>query len=257
MGVEVYEHQPVLDVAQNLRAASLAGLAPIDSGLACIYATKFLGEADTSHFNCEPAMTAIDVLVAHNHRLPIYQFLLLRGRDFVPQAKGEVVGKALESLGRDFPSSLYIPLAQNYLELDVPIVTIGVINHIIENRVAGLYAMLENIISETRHWDLHRAAVISLAASRDETLWALLYRMAKFAPEKYVANFIEAVELTYGAERDVVLRLLALTPNPSPKGRGALMLALTPTPLPRGEGLKAALCTLLLPKRKNRLPADG
>ena len=63
LGVETYYFQPIDDVAQNLRAVALAGLAPIDLSLACIYATRYLGEPFTSVFNCEPAMTAIDVLV--------------------------------------------------------------------------------------------------------------------------------------------------------------------------------------------------
>ena len=61
--LESYHLQPVDDVAQNLRAAALAGLAPIDPPLACLYATRFLGEPHTSVFNCEPAMTALDALV--------------------------------------------------------------------------------------------------------------------------------------------------------------------------------------------------
>ena len=44
--------QPVDDVAQNLRAVALAGLAPIDPPLACLYAARFLGEPYTSVFNC-------------------------------------------------------------------------------------------------------------------------------------------------------------------------------------------------------------
>ena len=64
LGVATYHLQPVDDVAQNLRAVALAGLAPIDPPLACLYAARLLGERHTSVFNCEPAMTAIDVLAA-------------------------------------------------------------------------------------------------------------------------------------------------------------------------------------------------
>ena len=55
LGVETYHFQPVDDVAQNLRAAALAGLAPLDPPLACLYAARFLTEPQTSVFNCEPA----------------------------------------------------------------------------------------------------------------------------------------------------------------------------------------------------------
>ena len=107
LGVTTYYLQPIDDVAQNLRAVALAGLAPTDPPLACLYVTRFLGEPFTSVFNCEPALTAVDVLVASNQRLPIYQFLLRGGEQMARSGRGELVGKALESLGEDFPLPLY------------------------------------------------------------------------------------------------------------------------------------------------------
>ena len=120
LGVDTYYLQPVDDVAQNLRAVSLAGMAPIDPGLACLYAAKYLGEPFTSVFNCEPAMTAVDALVASNQRLPIYQFLLRGGESMALSGRGELTGKALESLGEDFPLNLYAQLIDLYQAIDQP-----------------------------------------------------------------------------------------------------------------------------------------
>ena len=157
LGVETYYLQPVDDVAQNLRAVALAGLAPIDPPLACLYATRFLGEPYTSVFNCEPAMTAIKVLVASDQRLPIYQFLLRGGVEMAETGRGELTRrKALESLDHDFPIPLYQDLIAQYQAIDQPTATMGIINWIIDGRVEALYGRLAELILATRDTDLRR-----------------------------------------------------------------------------------------------------
>lgn len=207
-GVETYYLQPVDDVAQNLRAVALAGIASVDPALAQLYATRLLGEQHTSVFNCEPAMTSVDVLARAGNMLPIYQFLLLRGVDFLASQRGEVVGKALEALGGDFPVSLYRGLAEHYIELDAPDSDAGIINYIVEHRVEALYDLVETIITETKHPDVHRFGVIALAAGRNPDLTERLYTLAKRAGRDQIADFVEAVELTNHADRDSLLESL-------------------------------------------------
>ena len=207
-GVETYYRQPVNDVAQNLRAVALVGLVTIDETLGLAYATKLLGEDDTSQLNCEPAMTAVDILSSRGRHLPIYQFLLLSGEAFIHQAKGEVVGKALESLGADFPLRLYQPLAEHFVALDVPIVSMGVVNYVIDNRIAALYSLLETLIENTNQYELHQFTLIMMAASRNEELTQMLYRLAKFATQKTLKHYIEAVDVSYSEERDAILGML-------------------------------------------------
>ncbi len=207
-GVVTYHHQPVTDSAQNLRAAALAGLVTIDSMLGCIHATRLLGEDDTSQLNGEPSLTAVDVLVSHNQILPLYQFLLTRGHGFVRRALGEVVAKALESLGTDFPAEVYVMLAEGYLALDVPMVSSGIVNYITEQRRADLYPILRRILDATSRPELHKYTLIMLAASRDETLTTLLYDRARANDGHYIAHYREAVELSTGADKGAVLKLL-------------------------------------------------
>jgi len=208
LGVDTYYLQPIDDVAQNLRAVALAGLAPIDLPLACIYATKFLGEDYTSVFNCEPAMTAVDVLVQANQRLPIYQFLLTRGEHMANTKRGELTGKALESLGTDFPQGLYEALIDIYQVLDQPTATIGIINTIVDDRLYGLYDRLEDVILATRDTDLKRYGLVLMSASRDEDLTDRLLRMARLAKLDDVPVFIEAVEVCNHPDRDRTLNQL-------------------------------------------------
>lgn len=208
LGVDTYYLQPIDDVAQNLRAAALAGLAPIDLTLACIYATKFLGEDYSSVFNCEPAMTAVDVLVQANQRLPIYQFLLQRGAHMAMTKRGELTGKAIESLGADFPLNLYAELIELYQALDMPTASIGIINHIIEGRIAVLYDDLCDVILSTKDFDLRRYGLVMLSASRDDDLTDRLLVMARLAKLADVPLFIEAVEVCNHPDRDTTLAQL-------------------------------------------------
>ena len=208
LGVAAYHLQPVDDVAQNLRAAALAGLAPIDPPLACVYAARFLGERHTSVFNCEPAMTAIDVLVASNQRLPIYQFLLRGGEGMARSGRGELTGKALESLGADFPLHLYEELIAQYQALDQPTASVGVINYIIEGRGEALYDRLQALVLSTRDTDLRRYGLVMMAAARDDELGERLLGMAKLARADDLPLFIEAVELCHLPEREETLATL-------------------------------------------------
>ena len=208
LGVETYYLQPVDDVAQNLRAVALAGMAAIDPVLACLYATRFLGEPHTSVFNCEPALTAVDVLAASNQRLPIYQFLLRDGAAMAQTRRGELTGKALESLGDDFPLPLYGDLIGQYEDIDQPTATMGIINWIIEGRKDALYDRLERLTLATGDEDLRRYGLVMMAAAREDELSERLLRMARVARRDELPLFVEAVEICQHEDRDEVLASL-------------------------------------------------
>lgn len=208
-GAGVYHRQPAIDSAQNLRAAALVGLAATDQGLACAYAARLLGEPDTSSYNGEPSLTALNVLASFGHFLPVYQFVRLAGEAFLSEGKGEVIGRALELLGGELPAGLYTELAEHYAELDVPVASMGIITAIIERRIAALYKLLERMIHETRHTELHQYGLVLLAGAREDTFTRMLYRLARISPRRYVPNCIEAVSLApESEERDTVLAAL-------------------------------------------------
>lgn len=208
-GVLVYERKPVNDTAQTCRAAGLVGLATCDRTAACRHAVRLLGEPDTSPLSGEPSLTALSVLVRFAEVLPVYGFLLRQGRDFIARGNHEVVGKALASLGADFDPALYEALAAPLVALDAPVVSMGVVDYIVEGRVTALYALLEDLITSTKDPDLHRYAVIALAAARHDPLTELLYTLAKRRPLKLLADYVEAVELSAHPDRDDLLDRLA------------------------------------------------
>lgn len=205
LGVDTYYLQPVNDVAQNLRAVALAGIAPIDRSLACLYATRFIGDEHTSVFNCEPAMTAINVLLDSDAILPIYQFLLHQGLHMAQTRRAELTAKALESLGKSFPVSLYLQLIDKYREIDVPLASMGIINYITSNRREDLYATLEDLIKDTYDMDLRRFGLVMMAAERDDRLADALIRMAHLCPLNDIPLYIEAIEVCNHRERDETL----------------------------------------------------
>ncbi len=209
-GLNTYEIQPLMgEVTQNLRAVALIGLAINDADLATIHATRLLSELDsTSKFNGEPAVTALNLLSQQNQILPIYQFLLLGGLDAIEAGQNEVVGKALELLGGSFPVELYRHLIDLFADRDRAVVNMGIITHIVEHQVQALYPTVDEIITQTRHDELHNFGVVMLAASRDTDLIERLFTLAKRSPAHRIANFIEAVELVPGPEKDDLLATL-------------------------------------------------
>lgn len=207
-GVLTYHRIPTTDRAQNLRAASLVGLATVQDELTAVYATRLLGEPDTSELNGEPSITALNVLAELGERLPIYSFLLGRGFDFARSPASEVTTQAMSKLGTDFPLVLLDQLIETYLEADIPAAGVGIVDVIIERREPSLYGHLEYILQRTDNADLHRYAAVMLAASRDTELIEMLYRAAHLSPIEYVSNYIEAVELTQHDEREDTLQML-------------------------------------------------
>lgn len=207
-GCVTYYRQPSTDTAQNLRAAALVGLAGVNQELSCAYAVRLLGEPDTSELNGQPSITAINVLVHNEQRLPIYHFVLRQGQEFLQRGSGEVVARALEVLAVNFPADLYRDLVEDTIALDIPVTTGAIVSAITGNRLRDLYPLLERIITTTRHDDLHHYTLVMLAAGRDKALTEMLYRLARSATPARARDYIEAIDLTFGDERDDLLDML-------------------------------------------------
>jgi hypothetical protein len=209
-GLATYEIVPMMgEVTQNLRAVSLVGLAQNEPELALTHATRLLCELDsTSQFTGEPAITAINLLSQRRQAHTIYAFLLLGGLDALEVGQNEVVGRALESLGADFPIHLFQQLIEVFLPRDRAVVSMGIITHIVDNRVRELYDVVDSIMKDTRHDELHHYGAIMLAASRNDELVNRLYALAKISPPHRIATFIEALELVPGEEKNDLLEWL-------------------------------------------------
>lgn len=93
-GLRTIQLQPParIDVAQPLRAGCLVWYAELDPERANFYAVEMLTDPNTSEFSGEPAVSAIRVLAADGHVLPIWALARRRGlpSDALAQAFGSL-----------------------------------------------------------------------------------------------------------------------------------------------------------------------
>ncbi len=208
-GVATYHRQPVTDSAQNLRAAALVAMVGVDQTLAAVHATRLLGELDTSVLSGEPSVTAIKVLASGGNLLPVYMFVMRQGVPFIECGNGEMVASALAALADEaFPRRAFAAIAREHAALDVPVISGGLAEAIIAHQIDDLYPLLEQMLTTTRHADLVRYVAIEMAAARDKALIDLLYRLARACPADQAMDYLDAVELTLGDERDELIALL-------------------------------------------------
>ena len=195
-----YEIEPMMgEVTQNLRAIGLVGLAEHAPELAQLHATRLLHELESaSRFNSEPALTALNLLAQQKQPLVIYGWLLASAAEALELALDELVGRALESLGADFPPGLYRPLLEQFAGRDRALVSMGLATHVVESRAQSLYDGLETILTRTRHDELHNYIVVLLASSREPELERRLLALARLSPPPRCQHFLAALELLPG-----------------------------------------------------------
>ena len=205
--LHTYEIEPMMgEVTQNLRAIGLAGLAAHEPELAQLHALRLLHEpGSASRFNGEPALTALNLLARQAQPQLIYGWLLSGAEEALDLGLDEVLGRALESLGNDFPPELYRPLLEQYAGRDRALVSMGLATHVVASRAQPLYDALESILGDTRHDELHHYIVVLLAGARDAELERRLLALARLSSPRRCANFLAALELLPG-ERDEELR---------------------------------------------------
>ena len=195
-----YEIEPMMgEVTQNLRAIGLVGLAAHAPDLAQLHAVRLLHELGAaSRFNGEPALTALNLLTQQEQPQLVYGWLLAGADEALELTLDELVGRALESLGSDFPTDLYQPLLEQLAKRDRALVSMGLATHIIKSRAQPLYDALEAILTQTRHDDLHHYILVLLAGARDAELERRLSALARLSPPRRCQNFLAALELLPG-----------------------------------------------------------
>ncbi len=202
-----YYRQPVDDVAQNLRAAGLVGLAEVNPDLACTYAAALLGEPDTSRFNGEPSVMAVAVLARYDHWRVLLHYTRTLASCYDAR-QGEALAKAFEALPDDLPTALLIQAARPYLERHYAVPCTGIINVIVRRDEDELHELLEQVMPKLTDIDLHRYAAIMLATARKPALVERLCRLAGLCPVEQAEGYAEALELTEHPRRAELLALL-------------------------------------------------
>ncbi len=207
--LQCYEFEPGGEVTQNLRAIGLAGLAAHDPDQARLHAVRLLHELhSSSRFDCEPTLTALNLLTQQEQPQLVYGWLLASAAEALDLTLDELVGRALESLGNDFPADLYRPLVEQFARRDRALVSMGLATHIIESRAESLYDDLEAMLTTTRHDELHHYILVLLAGARDDELERRLLALARLGPPHRCRNFLAALELLPGEPDEELLAWL-------------------------------------------------
>ena len=132
---------------------------------------------------------------------PIYQYVLLI--DGYKPEYADVVSRALESLPADFPAALYAAAARRFIERDQPVEQTGIVGYMVEHHRAELYpAAGTDRRQDAATGDLHRYAVIQMAAARDPALNELLFALAKRCPLERDRQFHRGAGTRAGQRRD-------------------------------------------------------
>jgi hypothetical protein len=172
-----YEHR-YGEVAGDLRAAGVLGLADVDRGLAGFHAVRLLHDAHTSPMSGEPAVTAARVLAGIGQPLPLYACVV---RD--SGLPSEVVGECLRGL-TELPDALVPPLIERFRESRDEVVLLGLFDLLLQHPTRAQYApVVRDFLRVTTLLDLYRSLVATLIAGRERPWQDELERQA--AVEKH------------------------------------------------------------------------
>lgn len=179
------------DVAQNLRAAALFGIAALDDSRAAWYAVRLLGERrHVSEVTGEPALAAIRVLVTIGRPEVAYHEALLGGSH--PEVRAECI-RQLASI----PRPLLLELAEATLEgADEPAM-LGLIDlALTHEELPALLPVLGRFMAETDRLDVYRYLVTAAAASRRDEAISLVRQERERTADRQKFQMLErALEL--------------------------------------------------------------
>ncbi len=181
--VATYERYPpkFQEEAGLVRAAGLVALNELDGRLACFHAARLLADlAYTDAMSGEPAVTAIDVLAAHDELLPLYLYATL------PPSleRSEVTAECLRSLS-DLPPALLEPLTSQYADCEDSLVLIGLFDLLLGHK-SGLQeeAFLTDLLARAQEPDLYRYLTTALVAAGERAPLDLLLASVRWETDR-------------------------------------------------------------------------
>jgi hypothetical protein len=166
-----YQMQGMYELCAELRAAALVAMAELDPDQAGLFAARFLTDPLTS-FSGEPALTAIQTLVAQGRLEPVFALASWEAEN------GQLVGEALRNLV-DLDAELVDLLVERHLASDDPQVSLGVFDLLLghRDRLRWHDTILRSIVTSD-DLDIYGIVVTSIVASRDEHLIRALRALA-------------------------------------------------------------------------------
>ena len=177
--------------AAGLRSVALVVLNEIDETLAGYHGVRLLTDRYTSPMSGEPAVTAVRLLRAQGHALPLYDYLLRDG-----DGVAEVVGECLRSLD-ETPASILAPLVERYREDEDEIVLLGLFDLLLTREDHASYTEEAlTFLETTRLYNVYRYVVNTIVARRRTSLIAALDTMLAGEKDRMKAEILrEALAL--------------------------------------------------------------
>ncbi len=195
-GVTTYEFMPPFtgltrgEVAAGLRSVALVTLNEVDETLAGYHATRLLTDRYTSPMSGEPALTAVQVLAAQGHVLPLYSFVLRESAEGDASGASEVLGESLRNL-TPLPASLLPALVECYGDSRDEIVLLGLFDLLLVHETRARYdEVVLDFLRATRLYNIFRYLVSAIVASRRADLTARLEAMAAGEPDRVKAEIL-------------------------------------------------------------------
>jgi len=156
------------EVACNLRAAGLLALADVDEPLAAFHATRLLADRFTAVGSREPALTAVRLLAATGHDLPLYRHLLQDG------ATGEEAAECFRALA-DAPAGILLDLAERWQSSSDEIALLGMFDTLLGHPALDRFSgFVMRFIEESPLLDLVAYLAAAIVAGHSEVLIELL-----------------------------------------------------------------------------------
>lgn len=181
------------EAAAGLRSVALVALNEVDDALAGYHAVRLLTDRYTSPMSGEPAVTAVRVLAAQGHVLPLYEYLL---GDHMQEGSAEVMAESLRSLV-EAPASVLAPLVERYRESENEIVLLGLFDLLLEREDRAAFTdVVLTFARTTRLYNVYRYVVSMIVARRQQDLIAHLEKIAPDEKDRLKAEILhEALAL--------------------------------------------------------------
>lgn len=167
-----------------LRSAALVALAELDETLARYHAVRLLANEHTDPMSGEPALTAAQVLAAHEEMLPLYFYVMQDGARVVP----EVVSECLRNL-LTLPPDLIPGIIERYtpkLEIEAnQMILVGLFDLLLRHR-EGPYGwdFLRTFLQKSTQLDAYRYLAVTIPTLGKQTLLDLLLDAAQFEQQR-------------------------------------------------------------------------
>lgn len=195
-----YEYLPPTrsEEAGLLRSTALVVLNEVDTSLAAFHAVRLLNDPETSPLSGEPALTAVRLLAAQDHRLPLYAYVLYQERLNQPRLS-EVISECLKSL-IGLPASLLPPVLERYRDSTDEAVVVGLVDLALAyGDEPAPKGFLQMFLRGTRLYAVYRYLVVRLVTDHDPRFLPELARLAATeADPRRLASLEEALALGAG-----------------------------------------------------------